>query len=563
MEETQLPPQNFFYDELNDSGISDEEYAHAQKVWNTFEIQTMREYTDIYLKTDVLLLADIFENFRNTSIHLYELDIAHYYTLPGYSWDCMLKFTNVQIELISDIDHLMFVEKSLRGGISQVSNRHCKTNNKYMGPEYDSSKPSNYLLYLDVNNLYGWAMNETLPISDYSWVEQDFSDIENCTRNIIQTADDAEYGYMLEVDLKYPDYLHDQHNDYPFCCEHMMVGGSTEKKLVLTLLNKKKYIIHYRMLKLALRHGLILQKIHKVLRFKQSKWLQNYIMLNTEQRAKCSSDFGTNYFKLMNNAVFGKFLEDIRKHVDVKLIDKFEGRYGLQKLIAKPNFKRNVIFSENLVACELQRLNIYMTKPVLVGVSILEISKCKMYEFHYDFIRKHFKPEQCTIQYTDTDSFLYEFKCDDIFEFIKTNSNQFDTSDFPENNPYKIQKLNKKIVGLMKDEYSGTIVEEFIGLRSKMYTIKTHSNKISKRAKGVKKNILNKKISFEDYKRCLNQKCNLFEKQTTIKSLLHNVFTVTNSKKVLDPFDDKRFIIPNTHSTLAWGHYKISSFENK
>lgn len=200
MEETQLPPQKNFYDELNDSGISDEEYALAQKVWDTFEIRTMREYTDIYLKTDVLLLADIFENFRNTSIKLYELDIAHYYTLPGYSWDCMLKFTNVQIELFTDIDHLMFVEKSLRGGLSQVSNRHCKTNNKYMGLEYDSSKPSNYLLYLDVNNLYGWAMNETLPISDYSWVEQDFSDIENCTRNIIQTADDAEYGYTLQVD---------------------------------------------------------------------------------------------------------------------------------------------------------------------------------------------------------------------------------------------------------------------------------------------------------------------------------------------------------------------------
>lgn len=186
-----------------------------------------------------------------------------------------------------------------------------------------------------------------------------------------------------------------------------------------------------------------------------------------------------------------------------------------------------------------------------------------MYEFHYGFIQKHFNYSDCQIQYTDTDSFLYEFKCDDIFEFIKNNPNQFDTSDFPENNPYGIQRLNKKVVGVMKDEYSGEIIKEFIGLRSKMYTIKTNGNKILKKGKGVKKNILNKKVSFEDYERCLKEQCNVIKNQTTIKSFLHNVYTITNAKKVLDPFDDKRFIIPNTSSTLAWGHYKLNSFKKK
>lgn len=522
----------------------------------------MREYTDIYLKTDVLLLADIFENFRNNCIRLYELDPAHYYTLPGYSWNCMLKFTKVEIELFTDIDQLMFAERALRGGISQCSNRHCEANNKYMGADYDSEKAQNYIMYFDINNLYGWAMTQALPISNFSWVDDDHSNIELIQQKILNTADDAEHGFMLEVDLEYPAHLHDHHNDYPFCSEHMKVGGSSEKKLVLTLYNKRNYVLHYRMLKMALSNGLKLTKIHNILEFKQSNWLSDYVMFNTQERAKSKNDFEKNLYKLMNNAIFGKTMENIRNRVDIKLINKWEGRYGMQILVSKPNFKRNVIFNENLVACELRRLNIFMTKPMIVGASILEISKCKMYEFHYDFILKKFDEKNCRIQYTDTDSFLYEFKCDDVYKFIRENNNHFDTSDFPMNNPYGIQQLNKKVVGIMKDEYSGEIVKEFIGLRSKMYAIKTNANKISKKGKGVKRNVLNNQISFDDYKRCINEKCNLVKNQTMIRSFLHTVYTVKNVKKVLDPFDDKRFIIPNTHNTLAWGHYKIESFQS-
>lgn len=389
----------------------------------------------------------------------------------------------------------------------------------------------------------------------------DLSNIEIIQREIMDVADDAEYGYILEVDLEYPEYLHDQHNDYPFCSEHMQVDGSKQKKLVLTLYDKKNYIIHYRMLKMALKNGLKLKKIHKILQFKQEKWLSDYILFNTQQRANSNTEFKKNLYKLMNNAIYGKTMEDVRNHVDIKLINKWDGRYGLQTLIAKPNFKRNVIFNENPVACELHRLNVYMTKPIIVGTAILELSKCRMYDFHYETIQKNFNLDQCQIQYTDTDSFLYEFKCDDIFDFIKKNPNHFDTSDFAENNPYGIKQLNKKVVGIMKDEYSGEIVREFIGLRSKMYAIRASESKIVKKGKGVKKTILNNKISFDDYKRCLNDQCELVENQTTMKSLLHNVYTVTNSKKVLDPFDDKRCIIPGTHSTLAWGHYIIDLME--
>ncbi|XP_055308704.1 uncharacterized protein LOC129572714 [Sitodiplosis mosellana] len=241
LNETQLPAKELFYDDLNDCEITDEQYNHAQNVWHTFGIQTLREYTDHYLKTDILLLADIFENFRDNCINLYELDPAHYYTLPGYSWDCMLKYTNVEIELLKDIDQLMFVERGLRGGISQCSNRYCKANNKYIGADYNPEKPSNYLLYLDINNLYGWAMSQALPLSQFRWNTDIYASVDVFEIELMNMADDAPFGFILEVDLEYPQNLHDQHNDYPFCCEHMNVVKNEKK--VLDPGDEKRFIV--------------------------------------------------------------------------------------------------------------------------------------------------------------------------------------------------------------------------------------------------------------------------------------------------------------------------------
>lgn len=559
--EQKLPAREQFYDDLNDRDISEEDYAFAQKVWNTFDIHSLKEYTEIYLKTDVLLLADIFENFRDNCIKLYELDPAHYFTLPGYSWDCMLKYTGVRIELLTNIDQLMFVERGLRGGISQCSKRNCIANNKYMNEEYDSNKPSTYMLYLDVNNLYGWAMTQSLPLSNFEWIEDDLSNTNKIKRQIMGTPDDADIGFLLEVDLEYPKELHDLHNDYPFCAQHMCVGDSKGSKLVLTLNNKDNYVIHYRMLKTALKNGLKLKQVHRILKFRQTPWLKEYIALNTRERAKSNSEFAKNMFKLMNNSVFGKTCENIRNRVDIKLITKWEGRFGLESMIAKPNFKRNVIFNENLVACELKRLNVFMTKPMIVGVCILDISKIPMYEFHYDFMAKQLPPGKCRILYTDTDSFVYELQCDDAYKLIRANEEKFDTSDFPSNNQYNIKRFNKKVVGVMKDEYAGEIIKEFIGLRSKMYAIKTLKNKVLKRGKGVKKNVLDKKVSFDDYKQCITQNCTLNRDQLRFQSSLHRVFTIKNGKKVLDPADSKRYLIANSFDTLAWGHYKIPQTE--
>ncbi|CAH1110639.1 unnamed protein product [Psylliodes chrysocephalus] len=550
LDEKQLPSKNYFYNKLNDEEISNEKYEHAKTIWEKFNIQNLGEYSDLYLKTDVLLLADIFENFRNIGFNTSGLDPAWYYTVPGYSWDCMLKYTKCELEILHDNDMILFIENGIRGGISQCSSRYSEANNKYMS-NYDKSKPDSYLFYVDVNNLYGWAMSQPLPLGKFQWSDPNI--------DVTSIPDDSSFGYILEVDLEYPEELHDIHKDLPFCAEHRIPQNSKLPKLLTTFYYKKNYIIHYRALKQAVAHGLIIKKIHKVLKFKQSTWLKPYIDLNTYFRAQAKTKFEQNHFKLKVNSIYGKTMENIRKHRVVKLVRQWEGRYGAKNLIASPRFHSRTIFDIDLMAIELRKSEIKFNKPLYIGMAILDISKTCMYEFHYNFMLPKLG-DNCKIMYTDTDSFIYEIKCNDLYEeIIKTNINMFDTSDYAPNNIYNVPLCNKKVPGLMKDEANGNIITHFVGLRSKMYSYKLDNKKITKKAKGIKHCIIKNKISFEDYVECLNQENNKTVSQCIIRSYAHNVFSVNQSKIALSSFDDKRYRIKNSINTLPWGHYRLKS----
>lgn len=317
LEETALPSKESFYSSLINEHISEKDYEFATEIWRKFNIKTLGEYADLYLKVDVCLLAIVFENFRETCRQIYKLDPPNYYTAPGLSFDAMLRYSKVKLELLKDVDMLLFVERGIRGGISQCSQRYAEANNKYM-ETFDEKKYSSYIMYVDCNNLYGHSMMQHLPIRGFKWCDEHFD-----AEQILNISDEAEIGYMFELDLGYPENLHDLHNDYPFCAENRNVPGTKNvRKLLLTPFDKSNYIIHYRMLKLALQHGLVLKKVHLVLQFEQSPWLKSYIMLNTEMRAKANNDFEKNLYKLLNNAIFGKSMENVRSRVDIRLVNK-------------------------------------------------------------------------------------------------------------------------------------------------------------------------------------------------------------------------------------------------
>ncbi|XP_054712885.1 uncharacterized protein LOC129222404 [Uloborus diversus] len=542
--ETQLPSKEEFYSKLNESNISDEDYKHAQNVWKAFKIRDMGDYSDLYVKTDVLILTDIIENFRDVCLKTYKLDPCWYYTAPGLAWDAMLKITEVNLDLLTDYDMILMLEKGTRGGISQCCNRYAKANNKYM-KDYNKDKESNYLMYLDANNLYGWAMSQYLPYGDFKWSQINI--------DVTQIPDDSDTGYILEVDLKYSKKLHKKHSDLPLAPENRIPDGSSQSKLLTTLHDKKNYVIHYRNLKQCLEMGLKLKKIHRVLEFKQSPWLKKYIDLNTDMRTIATNDFEKDFYKLMNNSVFGKTMENIRKRVDIKLCCNAK---KAEKLISKPNFKDRTIFAENLTAIHMNKTKVYFNKPIYVGMSILDLSKQLMFDFHYKVMKPKYD-KNLKLLYQDTDSYIYEIKTDDFYSDMKDMIDHFDTSDYKENNEYGIPRVNKKVLGKMKDENNGKIMTEFVGLRAKMYALKVE-DKVIKKSKGVKKIVVKNRISFEDYKDCLFNKVKKYRAMNLIRSHKHEIYSVQVNKIALSPDDDKRHILEDGINTLALGHYKIT-----
>ncbi|XP_026819648.1 uncharacterized protein LOC113558395 [Rhopalosiphum maidis] len=270
LDEATLPTKESFYSTLTEENIKDMEYRHAEKVWRHFDCKALGEYSDLYLKIDVLLLADVFENFRDICPTTYSLDAAFYYTVPGLSFDACLKFTSIKLELLSDYDMLMMCEKGIRGGLTQASMRYGKANN-LKTPEYETSKPDSWIIYQDCNNLYGWAMSEYIPYGGFEWIEPTLDGLENLN-------DTSDIGRMYEVDIEYPQRLHDDHNDLPFLPNSGIPRGSKIKKLMATLESKERYIVHYRILKQAMANGLKVKKVYRVLQFKQSKWLANILI---------------------------------------------------------------------------------------------------------------------------------------------------------------------------------------------------------------------------------------------------------------------------------------------
>ena len=361
-------------------------------------------------------------------------------------------------------------------------------------------------------------MSKKLPINGFKWIDNNETAEPVINEDVIKNYDEnTDKGYIFEIDVKYLKRLHQLHSDLQFLSELMEVNKC--KNLVYNLFNKKKYVAHINTLKQALNHGLKLKKIHRVIEFYQEAWLKPYIDMNTGLRKLAKNDFEKDLFKLMNNSVFEKTIENIRKHRDIKLVTTDKKR---KKLVSEPNYHTINLISEDLSMFEMKKTKVKMNKPIYLGLSILEISKTLMYEFWYDYMKPKYNND-VKLCYMDTDSFIMNIKINDFYKDIASNvENRFDTSNYEVKRPLPTGK-NKKVIGLMKDELGGKIITEFVTLRPKPYSFLTDDGKEDKKAKGTKKCVIKKMIKFNDYKKCLLNDQVMLKPQQRFISKKHDV----------------------------------------
>ena len=307
-----------FFNDLSETHITESEYRHEKDVWNAFNMTTMKQYHDLYLATDCLILSDVMAEFSKVCMRDYGLDPKHYVSLPEFSWAALFYKTKAEVELLTDPEMHLFIESSIRGGVATISARYALANNPYLPPEhYDPSKEHSYVIYADANNLYGLSLSMPLPISDFKFLSEE--EIEHL--DIMNVPRDGDTGFFLEVDLDYPQYLHSEHNSMPLCPENIVITKDMlsevtiemgekfdskflpQKKLCPNLMDKTKYVLHFVNLQFYINHGMVLRKIHRVLSFTQSAWIEPYITMNTERRKNSSSSFEKDLYKLLSNSV--------------------------------------------------------------------------------------------------------------------------------------------------------------------------------------------------------------------------------------------------------------------
>ena len=322
------------------------------------------------------------------------------------------------------------------------------------------------------------------------------------------------------------------------------------KKLVFNLHNKKKYVVHIKSLKQALNHGLKLKRVHRIIEFSQKAWLKPYIDMNTELRKLAKDDFEKDLFKLMNNAVFGKKMENIRKHRNIKLVATDKKR---NKLASEPNYHTINYISEDLSIIKMNKTKVKMNKPIYLGLSILDISKILMYEFWYDYMKPKYGND-VKLCYMDTDSFIMNIKTEDFYKDIANDvEKRFDMSNYEVNRALLTGK-NKKVIGLMKDELGGKIITEFVILRPKTYSYSTDDGKEDKMAKGTKKCLIKRMIKFNDYKNCLLKDEVVLKSQQRFISKKRNVYTEDIVKIALSNNDDKRIVSSDKIKSYPYGY---------
>lgn len=560
LNETCLPPISSFYSTLTNSQISEENYEHAQKVWRVFGCKTLLDFTLLYLKVDCMILCCCSEFFRKRFLKDFNLDPFQYTTLASLSFDAMLLYTNVEIALFTDHEMLHMLTSSMRGGIVDLSKRYAKANNKYLS-DYDKTKKTSFVIYADFNALYATCLSRPLPVRNFVWDDPSYWTRER----ILELSPTAPIGYIFEVDLIYPPECHPLHDQFPFCPTHSVPPGENNsvKKLLLTLYDKNNYAMHYLMLQECLRHNLVLKKVHRVIRFEQEAFMKPYVDFFTKKRMEADNDFDKDLAKLSVNVLYGKSCENLLKYKNIKFVRKIDNKetkqFNIETLCSNPLFESFKIVNENLAIVFIKKEIVVYNKPISIGFAVLELSKLMNYDFFYNYLVPKYPEEGSLVKiYQDTDSFVFQVYTDDFYEDMKPDIQKFyDTSNFDVNNRFGIVPQNKKVLGLLKIETGQFLINEFVGLRSKMYAINVENDSDIKKAKGVLKHLV-QSYTVDLYKNILFNKEEHYDVQTKIRSYNHKVYTEKVKKLALSSGDNKRKVLENNIDTISWGHFKLT-----
>jgi hypothetical protein len=565
LNEFDLPAIGAFYDTLTDSlSITEADYDRASRAWQQFRCVQFRDYLHRYLELDCVLLADVFENFRVTALANTGLDPANYITLPQFTFSAA--FRNVKCDLLTDPEMYSFFEDGIRGGMSFV-------NMHYVKAEGDT-----FISYWDENNLYGNALGQLLPTANFRWLTREEIDAVDW----LNVETEGESGYVLKLDLEYPRDIHDKTQDFPLAPEPGEVtedmftdfmseqwtrrcefrrGGEVkykpEKKLLMTCRNKSEYVVHFKLLKFYLEMGMKIIRVHEVVKFTQTALFRKYIEDNSARRQLATDDFTKDLYKLLNNALFGKTMENVRGRKDFKLRTS-EAQMLLDT--TKPHYLRTTEFSEDLMLNELMNLEVKLDKPIFIGQAVLDLSKLVMYNLRYDTLNRYEGRfhGKITVIGGDTDSLFCKIERIDLFRQLHPamlEDGLLDSSNYPREHPL-FSVRHKAQLGCIKDEVEGEKLVEAVLLKPKCYSMKTASGKVSKkRAKGIQY-CVKERISHEKFVQVFREQDELVRSTRRFESTNHIVNTIRVNKWALSCMDTKRAWI-DANTSLPYGHYSL------
>ena len=568
------------------------------KVIDAFGFQTVDQYVKLYVSMDTLQLADILQETRKVYQSVHKLDMFQFFGLPGYTWAAFQLHIDDSpfkpwLFKEGEMDMVCFIARAIRGGCSGSMLRYSHVNNPHMeDPDlYDESQPNKYLLYLDANNLYGWSMSQDLPYGNFAWEESGVIEALNESMDVVIAYLEAlgnGNGAFIMCDLEFPPETHDRLNWYPLApvsgyvpeewisgysrYMHELAGTQHDSKsrlLLQTLTKREKYVTYYKNLLFYLKHGMVITRVHKILKFSEAPIMRSYIDLNTQHRNMATSVAEKNQWKNANNSAYGKTFENQLNYSILKFVS---GENDYNKVLRNPGFNGYAFVSDNLMLAKIKHTSIVFNKPIYLGAVITELAKLHMFEFYYDVLMDHFGEENMKLCMTDTDSLLVEIQCDDIYREIAWIQVHYDcpidTTTLSKSviEQYSICGEHNKEVGYFKLEADPLTIQEFVGLRPKVYSMREMDNpEPHMRSKGTPRESMELYMRHENYLRCLfhnnlPENVRQYVDVNKIQSKDHHLYSIKTSKVSISCNDSKRFIMQDNVHTLAYGHYAIPQY---